>query len=347
MTSEYLAILQWFSSVNRDAANHRPDWSANRYITPLECNRVDGFAAFRVLTGLAFLGFASCRDLKTRRVPDEVWIVMGVLALVLLEVELVQGGASWEHQLLLVPTAIIFFGVFFGEEMWTEEGFRLRPIRLIVYAVAGLLLAFLAYHFWSTSGSDSNAFWGHLSMPIMLVLAHVFYQFGLLRGGADAKAFMSIAILVPIYPSIGPGLPLVSLSPTIQHAVDLMFPFALVALLDAALLLVFLPLFFLVFNALRGDAKGIQALFGYRVGIDKVPKFVWLMDRVENGKHLRILLPRKREDRNEQIARLREKGFDRVWVTPQIPFLVPLTFGFAAAFLVGNFILGLTLLFGR
>jgi preflagellin peptidase FlaK len=152
---------------------------------------------------------------------------------------------------------------------------------------------------------------------------------------------------VPSYPSIVPGLPLASLSPMIQHAVDLMFPFALVALLDAALLLVFLPLFFLVFNALHREAKGIQALFGYRVGIDRVPKFVWLMDRVENGEHLRILLPRKREDRNEQIAKLREKGFDRVWVTPQIPFLVPMTFGFAAAFLVGNFILGLTLLFGR
>jgi preflagellin peptidase FlaK len=307
---------------------------------------VDGFAAFRLLAGLAFLGFASYRDLKTRRVPDEVWIVMGVLALVLLEVEFVQGEAPWEHQLLLVSTAIIFFGVFFGEEMWTEEGFRLRPIRLLVYAIAGLLLVFLAFHFWNTSGSDSDAFWGHLSMPIMLVLAHLFYQFGLLRGGADAKAFMSIAILVPIYPSIDAGLPLVGLAPIIQHAVDLMFPFTLVALLDAALLLVLLPLFFLAFNASRADIKGIQALFGYRVDIDRVPKFVWLMDRVENGEHLRILLPRKREDRNEQIVKLREKGFDRVWVTPQIPFLVPMTFGFAAAFLVGNFILGLTLLFG-
>jgi preflagellin peptidase FlaK len=347
MTSEYLAILQWFSSVNRDASNHRGDWSANRYITPLECNRVDGLAAFRFLAGLAFLGFASYRDLRTRRVPDEVWIVMGVLALVLLEVEFVQNGAAWELQLLLVPIAIIFFGVFFGEEMWTEEGFKLRSARLLAYVAAGLLLASLAYHFWNKGGSDSDAFWGHLSIPIMLVLAHLFYQFGLLRGGADAKALMSIAILVPMYPSIEPGLPLISLSPTIQHAVDLMFPFALVALLDAALLLVSLPLFFLAFNALRGDVKGIRALFGYRVGIDSVPKFVWLMELVENGKLVRVLLPRKKENRNEQIAKLREKGLDRVWVTPQIPFLVPMTFGFAAAFLVGNFILGLTLLFGR
>jgi len=272
---------------------------------------------------------------------------MGVMALVLLEVELIQGGASWEHQLLLVPTAIIFFGVFFGEEMWTEDGFKLRPLRVLAYLVAGLLLAFLVARFWTANGSDSDAFRAHLSMPVMLILAHLFYQFGLLRGGADAKAFMSIALLVPAFPSIAPGLPLLSLSPIVQHAVDLMFPFALVTLLDAALMLVFLPLILLLFNALRGDVKGIQALFGYQVKIDEVPKFVWLMDRVENDVHIKVLLPRKREDRNEQIALLRAKGFQRVWVTPQIPFLIPMTVGFIAAFLIGNFVLGLTLLLGR
>ncbi len=305
---------------------------------------MDGFAAVRLLIGLVFLGYASFRDLRTRRVPDGAWIALGAISLGLLEAELLLAGASWEHQLLLVPTAIVFFGVFFGEEMWTEEGFRMRPLRLSLYLFAALLLLFSMYHFWNVAGGGSDIFWANLSMPLLLVLAHVFYQFGLLRGGADAKAFMSIAILVPAYPSLEAGLPLVGLAPSIQHAVDLMFPFALVALMDAALLLGLLPLALLVHNASRGDMRGIQALFGYKVSIERVPKFVWLMDRVENGAHVRILLPRKREDRQAQVALLREKGFDRVWVTPQIPFLIPMTFGFLAAFLIGNFVIGLMLL---
>lgn len=306
---------------------------------------MDGFAAVRLLVGSVFLGYASFRDLRSRRVPDAAWIVLGALSLGLLEVELLLSGAPLEHHLILIPTAIIFYGVFFGEEIWPEEGFRFLPLRLSLYVLAALLLMFSVCHFWNIAWEESKIFWRNLSMPLLLVLAHLFYQIGLLRGGADAKAFMSIAILVPSYPSLEFGLPLVSLASAIQEAANLMFPFALVALMNAALLLIFLPLVLLIFNVSRGDAKGIEALFGCKVSIKEVPKFVWLMDRVENGAHLRILLPRKREDRQEQIALLMEKGFERVWVTPQIPFMIPLTLGFLSAFLIGNFIIGLMLLF--
>ncbi len=305
---------------------------------------MDGYAALRFILGLGFLGYASFSDLRTRRVPDSVWVVLGVIALIVLATEFIRGGSSLEHDILLIPTAIIFFAVFFGEELWTEEGFRPRPLRLSLYALAAIILLYLAYHFSSVGGEDAELFWAHFSMPVLLVLAHVFYQFGLLRGGADAKAFMTIALLVPAYPVLEAGLPFVSLSPAVQQAVDVVFPFALVVLLDAALLLIFLPLVFLLRNAFRRDVHGVESLFGYRVNIDKVPRFVWLMDRIEDGRHVRVLLPRRRENREEQVRQLREKGFDKVWVTPQIPFLLPMAIGFIAAFLVGNFMVGLTLL---
>lgn len=317
----------------------------NHYIKIGGYNCVDGFPAVRLVIGIAFLGYASWRDVKTRRVPDNAWIVLGAAALVILEAELIQRGAPWEHQLLLLPTAIIFFAVFFGREMWTEEGFELRPLRLGLYILALVLMAYSIYHFWGTSGEQTDLFWAHLSMPVLLVLAHAFYQFGILRGGADAKAFMSIALLVPAYPSLGAGLPVVQLSQTAQSAMNLTFPFGLVVLLDAALLLVLMPIVLLIFNAFKKDVHGLEALFGYRVGIDKLPKFAWIMDRIENGEHVRVFFPRKRENREAELRKLKERGFDNVWVTPQIPFILPLTLGFLFAFLVGNFLVGLILLF--
>lgn len=305
---------------------------------------MNGFSAVRLVIGLAVFLYASWRDLRTRRVPDNTWIVLGVAALAILEVELLKDGAPLEHHLLLIPTAIIFFAVFFGEELWTEEGLRFRPLRLGLYVIALVVLAYSVQHFIGTSGEQTDLYWAHLSMPVLLVLAHVFYQFGILRGGADAKAFMSIALLVPAYPSLEVGLPVIHLSSIAQASMNLIFPFGLVVLLDAALLLIFLPIVLLILNASKRDVHGLEALFGYRVSIDRLPRFAWLMDKIENGEHVRVLFPRKRENREEEVMKLREKGLDHVWVTPQIPFILPLTLGFVSAFLIGNFFVGLTLL---
>jgi preflagellin peptidase FlaK len=38
---------------------------------------------------------------------------------------------------------------------------------------------------------------------------------------------------------------------------------------------------------------------------------------------------------------LRAAGVDRVWVTPQTPFMVPLFGGFILAFVVGNLLIGI------
>lgn len=305
---------------------------------------MDGLSAFRFAVGVMFLTYASFKDLKTRRVPDWVWVGFGTIALIVFEVELFLKEAKLEHQLILVPTCILFYTVFFGKEMWTEEGFKLRPLRLGLYILALIVLIYSTYHFWRVGGDDANLYWSHLSMPVLIVLAHVFYQFGLLRGGADAKAFMSIALLVPIYPNLDPSLPLAQLPPSVQNAVNITFPFAFVVLLDAALLLLILPVGLFFINTIRGDLHGIEAILGYRVRLDRLPKFAWLMDRIEEGEHIRVLFPRRSENREEQIQKLEEKGFKHVWVTPQIPFIVPMTIGFIMAFLVGNFIIGLVLL---
>ncbi|HYS70937.1 MAG TPA: A24 family peptidase C-terminal domain-containing protein, partial [Thermoplasmata archaeon] len=54
-----------------------------------------------------------------------------------------------------------------------------------------------------------------------------------------------------------------------------------------------------------------------------------------------VLFPKRRADPAGQVARLRARGIKRVWVTPQIPFMVPLLVGFGLAFVMGNLLVGL------
>jgi preflagellin peptidase FlaK len=62
------------------------------------------------------------------------------------------------------------------------------------------------------------------------------------------------------------------------------------------------------------------------------------MERVEDGKVYSVIRPSKVDDLNlkDEIRKLQEYGVKKVWVTPQIPFMVTLTIGYAFAFLIGN-----------
>jgi len=194
----------------------------------------------------------------------------------------------------------------------------------------------------STGGEALTKFLPLLTIPVMILLAYAFYMTGLLRGGADAKSFMAIAILIPIYPAFY-TFPLMGWGEF--SGFGIVFPFALVTLLNAALLLVFAPLAFLVYNLSRGALKMPESLFGYEADPAELPKFVWLMQRIENGRLVRELLPRRSRNIEEEAQKLSEAGHESVWVTPQIPFLLPLTISFVLSFLVGNLLFGLFSLF--
>lgn len=297
----------------------------------------------RFVIGVSFLAYGSVSDLRTRRVSDVIWIIMGVLAIFLLEAQLLMGDYTVHHHLILVPIAIMYFDVFWDRDPITEdEASWRRAVVVIIYLVALLVLVFQLYHFWQIGGESLTKFLQLLTIPIMILVAYAFYTVGLLRGGADAKAFMVIALLVPIYPEFY-GFPLIG---WIEPGFSILFPFAFVALLNAALILVLAPLAFLVYNMSKGRMKFPEGLFGYEAETRRLPKFVWLMQRIEDGELVRELLPRRSRKIEEEAEKLAAAGYDRVWVTPQIPFLVPLTVSFAVSFLIGNLFFGLLSIFG-
>ena len=294
--------------------------------------------AARLVVGASFLAWAARSDLRTRRVPNRVWVAMGSVGLALFAIEIAVEGLPPAMFLAPIPAAALFFAVFYGRAFRDESGWHVSGSQVAAYvAAAGAAIA--GWTLLSDSPAEQLQFLAFLSAAAMMLVFRLFYAVRLLRGGADAKALMAIALLVPTYPNL-PGLPIVALDPTLEAVTNVAFPFAFLVLLNAALLFVLVPLGLLAYNASRGHGKLPEALFGIQVPVNGVPRFAWLMDRIVDGRHVVYLMPRRGGDREEEIEALRVRGFREVWVTPQLPFVVAIAIGFVVSFVVGNLVLG-------
>ena len=305
---------------------------------------MDAFAVARLVAGAGFLAVAATLDVRSRRVRDPLWIAMGTAGLALLAVELAWTGAVVNDWLLWGSAAILFYAVFYGKPILDEDRVHLRPLRILILAaaVAGFLAALLLPTLASTAGGTGGLAPGMrlASMPIMVLVYQGFYQVGLLRGGADAKAMIALTLLVPQYPDVAP-FPLLGLQPNVLQAMEVFFPFSLIVLVNAAILFLVVPIAYVLVNGIRGDLEFPQALFGTKAEIGALPKHVWLMERVDkHGERIAVLFPSRGKDESEEIAKLKAVGATRVWVQPKVPFLVPLFVGFLLSAFVGNLMLG-------
>ena len=293
----------------------------------------------RLVVGAAFLAAAAASDLRERKVKDGLWIVMATLAIALFAVDLWSQGVDPAVGLVLVPAAVLAFDPLVGQSFRTEEGWQFPVGSIVAYLVA---LGSVAYALvdLQADGAGLSTFLRYLTVPVMMLVFRGMYEIHLLKGGADAKAMIVIAAFVPGYPAL-PPLPMIALDPRLQDALQVLFPFSLLVLLDAALLFVAAPIAFLAYNASRGHAKLPMALVGYKVPLDRVPRHAWFMDQILDGEHVLVFFPTKRQDQREIARGLRGAGLKEAWVTPQIPFMVPLTVGYVLAFLVGNPLMGL------
>jgi len=305
----------------------------------------------RVAAGFGFLLLGAAMDWRSRVVKDEVWVALGGVALTIVEFDLVSAAIPSYLHLMTAATAILYFGVFFGDPIWDDdEGVRLRPVRLLLYLAVPLMIGLAG--FLSSGDSEARgAFWRLLVMPGMIVVAHGLYYVNLLRGGADAKAAMALGLLFPgVYPHVA-GFPILAAPPLAEPVLAVWFPFAFVTVVNAALLFIVVPLGFLARNAADRTAKSARALVGYTVPIDAVPKYAWLLDRVEDGRVVARYSPRRTEDekkdRSMQLGLLKEMGVARVWITPKLPFVTAILVGYALAVIVGNPLLVLLGGFGR
>lgn len=197
---------------------------------------------------------------------------------------------------------------------------RAADILWVIMGIVGGILLIIQY-----IDSRFPNHWYLVFIPIMIILMYVFYQLGLLFGGADTKALMALAILVPVQPFIGEF----PLWPSF-------LPGSWSIFVNAVILFLFIPISLLFFNIGKRNLRFPHSLLGYVVSIEKAKQtFVWPMEKIQNGKRKLVYMP-KNFDVDQGLIEFEKLGFTEIWVTPKIPFMIPLLAGFLATFVLGD-----------
>ncbi len=194
---------------------------------------------------------------------------------------------------------------------------------LIMGSIGGILLLVQ----YLTNSFESNTIYQLVFIPVMIVLVYIMFQLRLIFGGADAKAIMALAILLPIKPDIL-GFPIW----------ESRLPYAWAPFFNALLIFLLIPLGLFIFNIVRRSPKFPHCFLGYKMNIQKArEKFVWPLEKIVDGKQKFVYMP-KDFDIEEELKEFEKNNIDEIWITPKIPFMIPLLAGFICAFIFGDFL---------
>ena len=246
---------------------------------------------------------AAYHDLRSREVPEVHWSVISVVA-----------GSMCIFRLdgpihaILGILSVSMMAVYMLSD-------RVSGPSAIPFLAAPVLIDSFLY-------IDGEGPWV-LLVPVMYLLFLVLYHLGLLRGGADAKAMMSLSMAVPFYP--WPGVLWASgpVDSVLMNPPFVIFAMALVLSLSSVV-----PVL------CRSVSDGSVSASRYRMPLDEAESsFVWPLEDVVDGCVRRIHPP---DDPGSVYGRLRRHGCTDVEVTPMIPFVVPITVSYVAVMVLGN-----------
>ena len=282
--------------------------------------------------------YAAVADWRTREVTDTLWVLLGAVGTVLGLLAVL--GEGWVAIGLWVLVAALVLEHLLPWDVSVE---KVHPslagvLELVIYGVSFGILVFAGLT-WGIGPTG-------LSIPVIavfvtVVLARLLFETGVLYGGADAKALMVAGLLVPVLSAT-----VVPLTGNAAQALDV-FPFSITLLMNAALLALAIPVALAVRNARAHEFEWPRGFTGYKIPVEELPRrFVWLRDptfsreltaeekAVETAEEDQAL-------RVRQMEELRAQGVTRVWVTPQIPFVILLAAGAFASVLFGNLLFDL------
>jgi len=281
----------------------------------------------RIALAMAIMVAASISDWRSRTASDVHWYIMGLGGSLLLGAQLLVDGASWIFLVCLVLITLVFVDLLRDRRGLFEDGINVAPLLLYILTV-------LAFGYLSLEHFGEGSYWTMISIPLLIVLFFVMYQLDVIKGGADAKALIALSLVFPVYPELA-GLPVLELN---DPSALTIFPFPVLLLFNGAVLTMLVPAGMLLVNLVRGDIRFPLMLFGTRMSTgDAKKKHVWPMEMVADGKVRTVLFPRS--DDEIDWDSLQEAGVDRPWVTPKVPFLIPLTLAVPFSLLMGNVLL--------
>jgi preflagellin peptidase FlaK len=164
-----------------------------------------------------------------------------------------------------------------------------------------------------------------LGIPLMFGFAILFNVLGMLAG-ADAKALMTLSLVLPKWPAIN-SFPI--------FITQIPFPF--VAFMNSVLLVLPLILFLAVYNILKGHREIPFLFFGFKVPLEKAArKWVWPIEMKVEGKRKLLLVRNK--DNPGIIDDYRRSGEKEIWITEELPYALFLLIGLIISCTAGDLI---------
>lgn len=184
-----------------------------------------------------------------------------------------------------------------------------------------------------------------VSTGIIFIFVYIIFQLGVF-GGADAKSLIVLSFIFPFYPEFtvfGYSFPLNEPLPIFRN----LFSFDVFE--NAVLLTIVVPLSLAIYNVSKIGLhidKPLYALIGYKVSLSEISnkKHIKLIENFEtiDGK-VRFFFKRGGVEIDDRVINELKKisvngNIRDVWITPGLPFMIPITLGFFLSVFYGNLI---------
>lgn len=279
----------------------------------------DALTYSSVVLALIALAVAAVSDWRRREASDLCWIVLMAAGVMAFSVRIFECGLP--AYAYLMPLSMVLMCV---DLVWDREGGPKSDV--LIYSGILITAAVPTALLWDNEISGT-----FLSVPVIYLAMNLLYYTGIVKGGADAKAVIALAFLFPVYPDTG-------LIPFFVDVPDGQLPRVAVPafsvfFMSTVLTMLTVP-FYAILNVIRKDAETPFMFCGFRMDLEKAKdSYVWPLEDVLNGERTRSI---SGTDDPEAFDRLSSAGADRIWVTPIIPFLIPIAVSAAIVILLGN-----------
>jgi preflagellin peptidase FlaK len=241
---------------------------------------------------------ASIQDRRSREVSDIHWVVICATGIAMMFFAAIS-EISAARVMICIGSVMIAVNILHDAERPLFHELSFNTVALLMFLVP----AITAYG--DPFVRDS------MVIPISYMIFVIMFFTGAIKGGADVKCLISLAIAFPMYPIMF-GYPLIGVP---GYPITMLMSFPLAVLLCASLFSISAMIPIIIRNLIRKDTRMPNMLFGYTMnGCDVKDSHVWVMKNCE--------------DTNDE----------RIWVTPKIPFIIPITAAFVFVALVGNLI---------
>lgn len=265
------------------------------------------------VTVLAMLS-AARQDVRSREVSDAHWGIIGFIGIACNLVCAEQGNFSWASVSMAVSSAIMLYVIVYAKQ---KTGL-----------VLGIFSLALSAYILVTDTADIDV-WIYAVSVFMCPVFLMFYWTGIVRGGADVKCLIAIGLAIPAYPDFG-----LNMFSDVNELVRIVFA--------PSISLLFLASVFSVFGCsayciAKNRGQTVTGRYrGFMMPVCQVDgAFVWPAENIIGGKRVRCGIPDD-SDVPDICEKFRTAGIEKIYVTPMVPFILPITAALIFVLSIGN-----------